>query len=142
MEPFHKFIDHTADVLFVARAEDLPELFEQCAFAVEETMINIKKIKSVNDIKILCENKKIDGLLFDFIDELIFFKDYKQLVFSKFDIKIDQKEDKYDLTCVATGEKIDFTRHEPKVDIKAVTMHMFKVEQSRGSWKAQVLLDI
>src|SRR3989344_4725882 len=142
MEPFHKFIDHTADVLFVARAEDLPELFEQCAFAVEETMINIKKIKSVNDIKILCENKKIDGLLFDFMDELVFFKDYKQLVFSKFDITIKENEGVYNLACIAHGEKIDVVRHEPKVDVKAVTRHLFEVIKDEQSWKAKVLLDI
>ena len=58
MKAFHKFFDHTADVLFVARAETLPELFNQCALAVEETMVDVSKIKPKQKIKILGESKK------------------------------------------------------------------------------------
>ena len=142
MKPFHKFLDHTADVFFVAKAETLPDLFRECAIAVEETMVNINLIQPKEKTKILGENTKIDSLLFDFLDELLFFKDYKQLVFSKFEITIEEKNGKYILNCIAIGEKIDHTRHEPKVDVKAVTMHLFKVEQIGETWKAQVILDI
>ena len=142
MKPFHKFLDHTADVFFVARGNDLKELFEQCAFAVEETMVNIEKVKQQSQEKILVEAEKIDGLLFDFLDELLFFKDYKQLVFSKFDLEIKENKGKYSLICLAHGEQIDFARHEPKVDVKAITRHLFEVKQDDKGWKAQVLIDI
>ena len=142
MKPFHKFLDHTSDVLFVAKAETLNELFKECAFAVEETMVDISKVKPKEKIKILGEEAKIDRLLFDFIDELIFFKDYKQLMFSKFEIEIVEGKGQWELKCVAHGEKLDLTRHNPKVDVKAVTMHLFKVEQVASGWKAQVILDI
>ena len=142
MKPFHKFLDHTADVFFVARGNTLPELFEQCAFAVEETMVNMEKVKQKSQEKILVEADKVDGLLFDFLDELVFFKDYKQLVFSKFDLEIKEEPGKYALTCLASGEKIDFARHEPKVDVKAITRHLFEVTHDARGWKAQVLVDI
>ena len=51
MKAFHKFFDHTADVLFVARADTLPQLFEQCAFAVEETMVEVTKVQPKKKIK-------------------------------------------------------------------------------------------
>ncbi len=142
MKPFHKFLDHTADVFFVARGNELKELFEQCAFAVEETMVDVKKVKPLVKEKILVESEKVDGLLFDFLDELLFFKDYKQLVFSQFEIDIQEQEGKYNLTCLASGEKIDFTRHDPKVDVKAITRHLFEVIHDDRGWKAQVLIDI
>ena len=142
MKPFHKFLDHTADVFFVARGSDLKELFEQCALAVEETMVDVKKVKPIVKEKILVESEKVDGLLFDFLDELLFFKDYKQLVFSTFEIDIQEQEGKYSLTCLASGEKIDFTRHDPKVDVKAITRHLFEVLHDDRGWKAQVLIDI
>ena len=142
MQPFHKFLDHTADVLFVAKADTLNELFRQCALATQETMVEVEKVKPKHQEKILGESSKIESLLFDFLDDLIFFKDYKQMVFSTFEINITQDNGKYTLTCVATGEKIDYTRHNPKVDVKAVTMHLFKVEEVKDGWKAQVLLDI
>ncbi len=142
MDAFHKFLDHTADILFVAKAPTLNELFAECGLATEETMVNIERVKPKETIKILGESHKVDMLLFDFIDELIFFKDYKQLIFSKFDVDIKQSGDTWNLVCTAHGEKLDLTRHEPKVDVKAVTMHLFKVEQVKDTWKAQVLLDI
>lgn len=140
--PFHKFLEHTADVLFVARAENLVDLFKECALATEETMVEISKVKPTKKIKILGESEKVECLLFDFLDELVFFKDYKQLVFSQFEITIEEKEGKYQLVCFASGEKINYARHQPKVDVKAVTMHLFKVEHDAKGWKAKVLLDI
>ena len=142
MKPLHKFLDHTADVFFVAKAETLPALFNECALAVEETMVAVSKVKLKEKVKILGESAKVESLLFDFLDELLFFKDYRQLVFSKFEIDIQEKEGKYSLVCQAQGEKIDFSRHEPKVDVKAITMHEFKVEKVKEGWKAQVLIDI
>lgn len=162
MNPFHKFLDHTADVFFVARGNTLAELFEQCALAVEETMVELEKVKPTHKEKILAEADKVDRLLFDFLDELVFFKDYKQLVFRKFDLTIkeevgeeeemgkgseerkkpDGKKGKYSLTCIASGEKIDPLRHNPKVDVKAITMHEFEVIHDNKGWKAQVLVDI
>src|SRR3989338_11529374 len=142
MKPFHKFLDHTADVFFVAKAETLQDLFRECAIAVEETMVNINLIQPKEKTKILGENTKIDSLLFDFLDELLFFKDYKQLVFSKFDLEIKEENGKYHLSCFAHGEKINFAKHEPKVDVKAITMHEFKVEKVKDGWKARVLIDI
>ncbi len=140
--PFHKFLDHTADVFFVAKANTLPELFEQCGLAVEETMVDLSKVLSKQKIKILGEDKEIDRLLYDFMDELIFFKDYKQLMFCKFEINIEEKEGKFVLTCFASGEKLDIARHEPKVDVKAVTMHQFEVKKIDKGWQANVILDI
>src|SRR3989338_9929700 len=142
MKAFHKFFDHTADVLFVARADTLPELFRECALAVEETMVDVSKIKEKQKVKILAESKDVEGLLHDFLEELVFFKDYKQLLFSKFDIEILEKKDGYSLTCLAHGEKLDVARHDPRVDVKAVTRHEFEVVKDKQSWKAKVLLDI
>lgn len=141
---FYKFLDHTADVMFVAKAATLPELFEQCALATEETMVDIAKVKPKVSEKILVEEKTVEQLLFSFLDELVFFKDYKQMMFSKFEIQIQglSTGNGYELKCLAWGEKLDLTRHNPKVDVKAVTMHLFKVEEVPSGWKAQVILDI
>jgi len=142
MDAFYKFFDHTADVLFVARADTLPELFRQCALATEETMVDVTKVDPKQKVKILAEGPKIENLLFDLLEELVFFKDYKQLVFSKFEIEIKEIKGKYDLVCYAHGEKLDLARHDPRVDVKAVTMHLFEVLKDKQGWKAKVLLDI
>jgi len=156
MKASRKYLEHTADVLFLAEAETLPELFEQCAIAVEETQVDAENFEPKEKVIITGENKKIDLLLFDFLDDLLMYKDSELLIFSKFDIKIDEKvvageecgEDNcegkttYNLTCTAYGEKIDHEKHDRKVDVKAITMHMFEVKKVEGGWKAKILLDI
>ncbi|MBI1968797.1 archease [Candidatus Woesearchaeota archaeon] len=138
----YTFLDHTADVLFQAEGKTLEELFAQCALAVEDTQVNVKKIKPKKTVKIALENQTLEKLLFDFLDELLFYKDAEQLLFSEFAIKIQEKEGKYLLSCAASGEKLDVEKHEPKVDIKAITMHLFEIKKTKKGWWAQVLVDI
>jgi SHS2 domain-containing protein len=37
---------------------------------------------------------------------------------------------------------LDPARHHERADVKAVTLHDFRVEKTEGEWKASVLLDI
>jgi len=145
MKPYFKYLEHTADILFQAEASTLEELFRQCALAVEESMIDVKKVKSLRKVLIKHHNKSIEYLLFDFLCDLNYYKDAKQLMFSKFEIEITEgrkEEEKYHLICRAYGEKLDVNKHNPKVDIKAITLHMFEVKQTKQGWFAQVLVDI
>ena len=141
MKAVHKYIDHTADILFQAEALSLEELFEQCALAVEESQIELGNVGNKEKREIIVENKNVELLLFDFLDDLLFYKDSEQLIFSKFEIKINEEEGKYKLVCQAYGEKIT-EKHEQKVDVKAITLHKFKVEKTPEGWRAQVLIDI
>jgi len=142
MKPSYKYLEHTADVLFVAQAQGLGELFEQCALAVENAQVVLKGIKAKESKEIKLENSTLEKLLFDFLDELLYLKDTEGLIFSKFKCKIEEKNKKFLLNCTTKGEKFNPDKHEQKVDAKAITMHMFKVEQIKDGWKAKVLVDI
>jgi SHS2 domain-containing protein len=43
---------------------------------------------------------------------------------------------------MACGEKLDPDRHHPRVDVKAVTLHRFSLQQGEHGWEASVILDI
>ena len=62
-------------------------------------------------------------------------------MFSKFNIKITQGK-KHKLKAKAYGEKLDMKKHELLVDVKAVSLHNFKVEKTRTKWKTDVILDV
>ena len=142
MKPTRKYIDHTADVLFDAEATTLGELFTQCALALEETQIELSNVEPKKEVKITGKNKKVDLLLFDFLDDLLFHKDADQLIFSKFEIKVEEKDGEYHLDCKASGEELNPDKHEQKVDVKAITLHLFDVKKTDEGWYAKVLLDI
>ena len=137
----YKFIPDiaTADIAFEAEGKSLEELFQNCALATFEVMADLKKIEPKIKKEISLKSKSIENLLYDFLSELIFLKDSESLLFNKFDVKID-KESK--LSAIASGEKINHQKHHTKLDVKAVTLHMFRVEKTKAGWKATVILDI
>jgi SHS2 domain-containing protein len=133
----------TADIAFEATGRDLPELFTAAADATMNVMIdNLEAISPRETRRIGLKNDAIDMLLFDFLQELIYFKDADCLLLRIREVQIDEKEDAYSLNATAAGEPLDPARHQQRADVKAVTLHDFRVEKTDGRWKASVLLDI
>jgi len=141
----YKFLEEigTADIAFEAVGRDLPELFRDAADATMNVMIdNLDAIEPRETRNIELSNEKIDMLLFDFLQELIYFKDAERLLLRTREVRIDERDQKCFLKAEAAGEPLDAARHHQRADVKAVTLHDFSVEKEDGGWKARVLLDI
>jgi SHS2 domain-containing protein len=141
----YKFLEEigTADIAFEAVGRDLPELFKEAADATMNVMIdNLDAIEPRETRNIELSNEKIDMLLFDFLQELIYFKDAERLLLRTREVRIDERDQKCFLKAEAAGEPLDAARHHQRADVKAVTLHDFSVEKEDGCWKARVLLDI
>lgn len=141
----YRYLDEigTADIAFEATGRDLPELFRDAADATMNVMIdNIDAIQSVETRQIELSNDKLDMLLFDFLQELIFLKDSKRLLMRIREAQITEQAENYFVKATAQGETIEAERHQQRADVKAVTLHNFSVEQIEGGWIARVLLDI
>lgn len=133
----------TADVAFEATGETPEELFTSAAKALEETQVNTKQLANSEQRAVNLENETLDKLLFDFLDELIYYKDTEGLAFGKCEIKIQRDENKkYKLAGTLLGEKLDPNRHELRTDVKAVTKHQFGIQKTKEGYKATVVLDI
>jgi SHS2 domain-containing protein len=142
--PYHYLEDiGTADIAFEATARDLPELFIAAADATMNVMIdNLDAIESRETRQIELSSDKIDMLLFDFLQELIYFKDARRLLLRTRETQIDHKNEEYLLKAKVAGEQLDDTRHQQRADVKAVTLHGFSVQKHDSGWRARVLLDI
>jgi SHS2 domain-containing protein len=142
--PFH-YVEEIgiADIAFEATGRDLPELFAAAADATMNVMIdNLDAIEPRETREIELSNDKIDMLLFDFLQELIYFKDAERLLLRVRDAQIGEKDAKYFLKTKAAGERLDAARHQQRADVNAVTLHDFRVEKIDGGWKATAILDI
>jgi len=138
----YKFFDHTADVMFEAYGNDLDELFENAALAVEEIMVKLSTLgnKSVYTIKLSADS--LEDLLYDFLSELIFVKDTEGLLFNKFEINISEKNNKYSINAKCFGEIIDRKKHQLNADAKAITKHKFEIKKTKDKYIAHVIVDI
>jgi SHS2 domain-containing protein len=145
--PFHYLEEiGTADIAFEATGRDLPELFTAAADATMNVMIdNIDAIEPRETQQIELSNDSIEMLLFDFLQELIYFKDARRLLLRPCKTQIDQNGEEYFLKATVAGEQLDATRHHQRADAKAVTLHDFSVKKHdppEAGWRASVLLDI
>ena len=133
----------TADIAFEATGRDLPELFRDAADATINVMIeNIEAIQPRETRRVELSNEKLDMLLFDLLQELIFLKDAECLLLRMREMQIAEKHEIYLVKATAEGEPLDPQRHHQRADVKAVTLHDFSVERMESGWKARVLLDI
>ncbi len=133
----------TADIAFEASGRNLPELFKDAADATMNVMINnLDAIAARETRQIELSNDKIDMLLFDLLQELIYLKDAERLLLRLREVRIDEREERYFLKGKAEGEPLDAERHHQRADVKAVTLHDFSVQKTDIGWKARVLLDI
>ncbi|MBD1892783.1 archease [Coleofasciculus sp. FACHB-SPT9] len=133
----------TADIAFHAWGKDLEELFITAGDATINVMIdNLDAIAQTETRTFSLENDELDMLLFNFLQEFIYYKDSELLLLRAQQVEISEKDGVHQLSAVTTGEKLDSDRHQQRVDVKAVTLHQFQLEKTDDGWTAMVILDI
>jgi SHS2 domain-containing protein len=133
----------TADVAFEAWGDTLEAMFLAAADATMNAMVdNLDSIAPVDHRTIQVSADAIDMLLFELLQELIFHKDAGPLLLRVTEAHIKDERGLFQLTAEAYGEVPNPEKHDFIVDVKAVTLHRFKVEQSPRGWEASVILDI
>lgn len=132
-----------ADVAFEAWGATLAELFTAAADALLRTMTAApERVERQQELTISLENDELDLLLFAFLQELIFYKDARRLLLHAERVAIRESRGAFRLEAVVSGEPIAVDRHRLLVDVKAVTLHRFRLEQTGNRWQATVVLDV
>lgn len=133
----------TADIAFRAWGQGLEETFAAAADATINVMVEeLDSVQGREEREFNLQNDALDMLLFDFLQELIYYKDSERLLLRVPQIQIEKKDKIYLLRATARGERLDPDRHHTRVDVKAVTLHRFQLEQTDRGWEASVILDI
>jgi SHS2 domain-containing protein len=126
----------TADIAFRAQGESLNELFETAALATADTIMDIKTVKQKVVKEAALEEEDRESLLFQFLSEIVYLKDAENLFFSKFEVNIKGNKLKAKMYGDKLNDKMTF-----KNDVKAITMHLLKIEK-KEKYYATVVLDI
>ena len=140
MEKF-KYFEHTADIEFEAYGFSLEEAFCNAALAFYNSIVNLSEIEEREKIEVETEGFDLVNLLYNFLEELLFYFDTKGFLGKRVELKI-EKNKKLKLKAKVFGEFFDESKHNYKTEIKAVTYHQMKVENKNGRWICHVILDI
>jgi SHS2 domain-containing protein len=135
----YETFDHTADLGLRIQSADLNTLFAEAGLALIAALVeNPDSIRPEIRIDVKMPADDLEYLLFDWLKALLYRFDTERLLFSRFDVKISDTG----LEAVAWGEMMDESRHELSHEVKAITYHELKVEQSEDGWLAEVIVDI
>jgi SHS2 domain-containing protein len=141
-EKMFEHFEHKADIGIRGKGQTIENAFEESAKALIEIMANIEKIEPKKSH--VFEVRAVDNaaLLVAFLNELLFLKDKKKMLFSKFRTKIVIEKDGLLLKATVFGEKIDAKKHQLKVEAKAATYSELLVEKKGNEWIAQCIIDV
>ena len=138
---FHGFetFDHTADIGIRAWGNELAQVFEEAARALFSVMAELNTISVRQKLKLRLHAESDEELFLAWLKELLFIFETKHLLFSDFKV-LDLKSGT--LVAEVGGELIDPTKHLLGREVKAVTLHQFRLARDKARYFAEVILDI
>jgi len=139
--------EHKADIGVRGKGNTLESAFEECAKAMISVMLDIDSIEPRKSHVIKLKSSDESNLLISFLNELLFLKDTKKMIYSKFRVKIEESAfennlKEFTLKATCFGEKIDLKKHDFLVDVKAATYSQLRVVQEDKIFVAQCIVDV
>jgi SHS2 domain-containing protein len=135
----YELFEHTADLGLRVQANTLDELlFEAARGLLAMLVANPQDVRAVQTKTVTIDEMEPAYLLFDWLTELLYAFDSDRLLLSEFSLKLHGHR----LTATCRGEPMDSTRHQMEHEVKAITYHALRVEQTAAGWQAEVIVDI
>ncbi len=135
----YETFEHTADLGLRIRSADLNTLFAEAAQALFSALVeNLDAVAPLRRLDVTIAGNDREYLLFDWLKELLYRFDAEHLLFSRFEVQVTDTG----LQGSAWGEPLDRERHELAHEVKAITYHGLRVEQTPDGWLAEVIVDI
>lgn len=151
-----QFLDHTADVQIKAWGFNLREAFENAAIAMTAYITEIDKVEISKKESIQVEADDLLGLLFRFLDSVLFLFNAEPYLLSKrvrilefqtpSSIAISEADDtskpKYFIKADCYGEEFSMEKHPQGTEIKAITYSNMQIIDNESEHQVLFIVDI
>lgn len=135
----YETFEHTADLGLRVRAPSIETLFVDAARGLTSMIAaNHDAVRPVREIAFEVPGGRLDELLFDWLSEILYAFESEHLLLSQFEVQFGESG----LKATARGEVADESRHQLEHEVKAITYHGLRVEQTPDGWLAEVIVDI
>jgi SHS2 domain-containing protein len=131
-----------ADTAFEAEGESVEEVFRGATQALLETMANPATVSGGWERAIERTDVDPSTLLFDWLSEVVYWKDAAGVVFREAPLTLTLEGDVWLLRAGLIGAPVDQQTQELHADVKGVTKHRYELKQTGGCWKVNVVLDV
>ena len=135
----YEIFEHTADLGIRVSAEDIDTLFIEAGKALISVIVeNVNEVHNEQERFFEIAGSDKEYLFFDWLSELLSLFEIEHLLCSEFEVTVSETG----LKAKVRGEPVDLQRHLLSHEVKAVTYHRLRVEQTSRGWEAEVILDI
>ncbi len=138
----YELIPHPSDMGVRGIGKTVEEAFSEAARAMFSLMADLEGIDPKEAVSFEVEAGSLEDLFVRFLAELLFLRDIKGMLFSRFSLHIKKEGERFRATGEAFGEKFDPAKHVRGIDVKAATYNWVKVEEKDGTWVAQGVVDV
>ena len=141
------YLEHTADVYIVAYGKNIIELLENAGIALFETMTDTSRLEKMISRNIEAHGIDLENLLYRWLEELLTIYYSENIMCNSIRVKkftVSREDDDIDYMVIGLceGEEFDPSKHESKVEVKAITYHLMRILRGDDGWKAYFVLDI
>jgi len=135
----YETFEHTADLGLRARAPDLDTLFVEAARALCAVLVEDPgTVEPRQRVDVCLAGEDREYLLLDWLRALLARFESENLLLARFEVHLTRDG----LTGAAWGEPLDPARHALAHEVKAITYHGLRVEQTSAGWLAEAIVDI
>lgn len=131
-----------ADIAFEVKGDSIEELFRGASEALLETLADPRSVAASWTRQILKTDEDVADLLFEWLSEIVYWKDAAGVVFHEAPLTLTCVKGKWVLHGNLVGAPVDRLSQELHNDVKGITKHLYRVEQEGAIWKARVVLDV
>jgi SHS2 domain-containing protein len=132
-----ELIEHTADIGINAYGRTLSDAFASAAYGMFAIIAELENVRETESRRVEVGADDVEGLLFEWLNSLLYYFDVEMLLFKRFDI---MEFGDTRLVARCRGEKYDPSRHLLKTGIKSATYHMIEVDRKEN--RVRVIFDI
>jgi SHS2 domain-containing protein len=131
-----------ADIAFEAEGESIEEVFRGATQALLQSMATPSTVAETWERTIERSDVDPSALLFDWLSEVVYWKDAAGVVFREAPLTLTQEHDAWLLHARLIGAPVDQETQELHADVKGVTKHLYALTQTSDGWQARVVLDV
>lgn len=139
MEAGYHLLEHPADVGIEALGRSLEEAFEFAALGLSSIIVERSSVEPSERRVVTLKGSDLENLLVLWLSEIVYLYDGEGFLISDAHIT---RLSGGELDASLEGERVDGSKHRLKMDVKAITYHQLKVEETAEGFIVRVFLDI
>lgn len=135
-----QFLEHTADEGIRAWGRNLSDLFAAAGRGMFAVIADVESVRPERVREVELSADSAEELLHDWLEELNGLHQVNGELYCELDVEV--REDGRRLRATVRGEPMDPDRHSLGIEVKAVTWHDFRLEETADGFRATVLFDV